>query len=246
LSLEKLKDKTFSEPDSEEDKTENQNNKQKLYEFANNQIEQIVISDTDSTLVYGIIQVNNHKQTIRLGSFESIQWLKALYYDKDEDFHSEETYNNVLSMIVAQAHQDEKTEHVPIYNRIALVDDAIYDDFCNSNWEAIQISKAGYQVVPLNEKTPIFTRKQQQNAQVVPKKGTGAALDTLLKLFRIQESDRLIFKIHLITMLLEKYPIPIMIVHGEHGSIKSTITKSVAKNFRSFRNECDFNSKNRF
>ncbi|KAG2473369.1 MAG: ATPase involved in phage/plasmid replication [Nitrosopumilales archaeon] len=229
MSLEELRGKTFSESDSKEDKPENQNNKQKLYEFAKEQIERIVISDTDSTLVYGIIQVNNHKQTIRLGSFESIQWLKALYYDKDEDFHSEETYINVLSMIVAQAHQDEKTERVPIYNRIALIDNAIYYDFCNSNWEAIKISKAGYQVVPLNEKTPIFTRKQQQNPQVMPKKGAGAALDTLLKLFRIQEADRLIFKIHLITMLLEKYPIPIMIVHGEHGSIKSTITKSVAK-----------------
>jgi len=229
LSLEELKGKTFSESNSEEDKTENQNHKQKIYEFAKSQIERIVISDTDSSLIYGIIQVNNHKQTILLGSFESIQWLKALYYEKDGDFHSEETYNNVLSMIVAQAHQDEKTERVPIYNRIALVDNEIFYDLCNSNWEAIKISKNGYQAVPLNEKTPIFTRKQQQNPQVMPKKGDGTALDKLLNLFRIQELDRPIFKIHLITMLLEKHPIPIMIVHGEHGSSKSTITRSVAK-----------------
>jgi len=228
LSLEELKGKTFSEPDAEE-KKEEENLKQKLYKFTKEQIEKIVISDSDSSLVYGIIQVNNHKETIRLGSYESVQWLKALFYTVDKDFHSDETYNNILSMIIAQAQQDDKTIRVQTYNRIALVDDVIYYDLCNSNWEAVKITKGGYEIVSLNENTPIFTRKQQQQQQHKPLKGMGDALDKLIGLFRIHESDRLIFKIHLITMLLEKYPIPMMIIHGEHGSSKSTITRSVAK-----------------
>jgi len=234
LSLEELKGKTFSESDLEKvveptEEEEKENLKQKLYKFTKEQIEKIVISDSDSSLVYGIIQVNNHKETIRLDSYKSVQWLKALYYSVDKDFHSDETYNNILSMIIAQAQQDDKTIRVQTYNRIALVDDVIYYDLCNSSWEAIKITRDGYEIVSLNENTPIFTREQQQQQQHNPLKGTGDALDKLIGLFRIQESDRLIFKIHLITMLLEKYPIPMMIIHGEHGSSKSTITRSVAK-----------------
>jgi len=226
MSLEKLKDSIFDAADVNTS-AEKKNLKQKLYEFATEQIEKIVVSDADSSMVYGIIQVNNHKETILLGSYESIQWLKALYFSVDNDFHSDDDYRNVLSMLVAQA-QQAGAATVTIYNRIAMTGDAIYYDLSSPKWEAVKITRGGYEIVSLNENTPIFSRKQQQSEQVRPKTSYKNALGQLVNLFRIQPSDSEIFKIHMITLFLEKYPIPIMVVHGEHGSAKSTITKSVA------------------
>jgi ABC-type dipeptide/oligopeptide/nickel transport system ATPase component len=73
---------------------------------------------------------------------------------------------------------------------------------------------------------PIFERKQQQKEQVKPLDNK-AALDELVNLLRIQNKDEQIFKVHLIAMCIEAYPIPLMVILGEHGSIKTTIAKSV-------------------
>jgi len=106
MSLEDLKGKIVNAADVDS-AAETKNLSQKIYEFTRNQIEQIVVSDTDSTMVCGIIQVNNHKETVQLGSYESIQWLRALYFNQDHDFHSDDVFKNVLSMLVAQAQQED-------------------------------------------------------------------------------------------------------------------------------------------
>jgi hypothetical protein len=61
----------------------------------------------------------------------------------------------------------------------------------------------------------------------MPEFGHENALDELTTLLRIPESNKILFKIHLATLFLEGYPVPIMSIIGEHGSIKSTISKSV-------------------
>jgi len=228
-SPEELKQILKDNPETEEESKEKKSLAQKIYKFAKMQIDEIVISKTDSAMVYGIIQINNHKETILLGSYESIQWLKALYFKEDSDFHSDDIYKKVLSMITAQVQQHGDAQRVDVYNRIAMTNDAIYYDLCSPKWEAIKITKHGYEIISLNENTPIFARKQQQSEQIRPKKGPENVLDSLIKLLRIQPNDAQIFKIHIITMLLERYPIPIMVIHGEHGSAKSTISKSIAR-----------------
>lgn len=230
MTLEELKGKTFGkiEPQEKND-TENQKLSIKIYNYTKKQIEKLVISDSDSSLVYGIITVNDHKETIDLGSPLAIQWLKTLYFEENGDIHSDETFSNVLSMMGAQAKQAEETQRVTIYNRIAMTGDAIYYDLCSPDWKAVKITKENYEIVKLNDDTPIFTRKQQQSPQVLPKKEKNDTLDKLIKLLRVSKPDQEIFKIHLITLFLEKYPIPMIIVSGEHGSTKSTLTRTIAR-----------------
>ncbi len=230
MTLEELRGKTFGKIEvDEKNNIDNEKLAIKIYNFTKNQIEKFVISDSDSSLVYGIITVNDHKETIDLGSSMAIQWIKTLYFEHKGEIHSDETFSNVLSMITAQARQSEETERVQIFNRLAMTDDAIFYDLCTQDWEAVKITKSGYEIVKMNENTPIFTRKQHQLPQVLPKKEKENALDNLIKLLRVPKSDQEIFKIHIITLFLEKYPIPMIIVSGEHGSTKSTLTKSIAR-----------------
>jgi len=130
-SPEELKQILKDNPETEEESKEKKNLSQKIYKFAKMQIDEIVISKTDSSMVYGIIQINNHKETILLGSYESIQWLKALYFKEDSDFHSDDIYKKVLSMITAQVQQQGDAQRVDVYNRIAMTDNAIYYDLCS-------------------------------------------------------------------------------------------------------------------
>ena len=54
-------------------------------------------------------------------------------------------------------------------------------------------------------------------------------IDELCNLLKIQQQHKQLFKIHLVSLFLESYPIPIMIFHGEQGSAKSTITSTIKK-----------------
>ena len=229
MSLEDLKEKVFTKYDINEEKEDSnsKNVSEKVYRFAREQITKIIISDTDSSLVYAIIRVNNHKETIEIKSSMACQWLKASYFKHSNEFHSDDVFSNVLSMIAAESQQDPNIPRLQIYNRIAMTEEGIYYDLCTSKWEAIKITKNGFEIVSLDENTPVFVRRQHQNSQVLPKKQKENALDELCDLLRIQNKDGIVFKVHLISQLLERYPIPIMVVHGEHGSIKSTITKTV-------------------
>lgn len=108
-----------------------------------------------------------------------------------------------------------------------MINDVLYYDLATPDWKALKITKDSVKVVSLDLSSPVFVRTQSQISQIMPVFDGKNALDDLMALLRIRLEERHVFKIHLISMFLEGFPIPIMSIVGEHGSIKSTISKSV-------------------
>lgn len=214
--------------DGKDENKENDRVTKQLYNFAKREIRKLVVADSDSSLVFGIIQTNNHIESLNLGSFRAEMWLKHEYDKAHGEIFGTESYKSALNRLVAKAmFEDSATE--TIYNRVAMVDRVIWYDLAWKDWKAIRIDEDGYKLTDLDETTPTFDRKQHQSAQVMPSPCDFDALEKLCDLLRIKKSDRFIFKIHLISMFIEKYPMPIMVITGEYGSIKTTITKTIKK-----------------
>jgi len=205
--------------------TENNSISEKLYAFASSKIKKKVLAQGDSNSVYILIENNGHTESVSLADARTKDWLRYLYYKETGENHSDESYKNALSLIRSEVLMDAVKTEV-IHNRIAMTGDAIYYDLANPDWQAVKISKTGVEIVSLNENTPIFARRQHQHAQVLPK-FKRAALGELVQLLRIPSKDRQLFMVHLVSMLVEKYPIPIMNILGEQGSNKTTLAKSV-------------------
>jgi len=216
----------------ESDKTKEKENKTvkiKLIEFAKHNIKKTVVSKSDSSKVYVLIPIKEHVESFDLASTRMKHWLKSSYYDSCHEVFSDETYKAALDLLLAKALTGDETPREIIYNRVAMVNNEIYYDLCSIDWKAVKISKKGVEVVFLGTDTPIFTRSVKQTEQTRPNlKVHGDALGELVRLLRIQDC-KTIFLVHLISLLLEKYAMPIMAITGEQGSIKSTISAAVKR-----------------
>ena len=223
-----MKGEEFGPPKKEKPKKDVDNVVQLLVKFANENITKFVVSDTDSSLVYCVIKTNNHSEACNILSYKALMWLKDAYDLENNDIFSDESYKSALSRLAARAMRD-GSDRETIYNRIAMIGDTIYYDLTNKDWEVVKIKDGQWDVIPYDPTLPIFERKQHQQAQIMPKKGNLEVMDRLCDWLRIQQKDRFMFKIHIISLFLEKYPMPIMVFTGEQGSIKTTITKTVKR-----------------
>ena len=208
-------------------KNNTQNIAKTIYEFAKSKIKRLVVSDNDSNQVFVVIQNNGHLETLDISSSKTKSWLRYSYYQKSNDNHSDEHYTNAISLIKSEAMHGSDSTRETIYTRIAMVKNIIYYDLATPDWKIVKITDSSVNVLDYNEHMPIFVRTQSQLPQVLPAASNADALTKLVKLLRIQPQDVQIIKSHIISMFVEAYPIPIMAITGEHGSIKSTLSGTI-------------------
>lgn len=225
--LSEAQQKNLNQKTQQEAKEVIKENKE-LYDFAKKKIRRTIVSKSDSNQIFAKIENNNHIETIDLNTGKARSWLLFNYKQESKKLCPSDSYKNALDAIKADALFDGTTKEV-IFTRIAQTGDAIYYDLCSPIWDLLKITKDGVKTIPYNEFSPTFMRKQSMNEQIKPVFENKNALEEIVKLLRINEEDRLIFKIHLVSMFFEGHQTPIMVIHGEHGSIKTTITKTVKR-----------------
>jgi len=220
-----------SEINNDNDKEEKQTPTQKLLRFAESNIIRTVRSFNSHSSVYGIIKINGHYRVLFLDSTECRQWLISAYLDYSGNVHGKDLYKNVLGVIIAKS----ITNQIPlekIHTRICFVNDEIFYNLCNDDYEIVKISKDGYSIIQNSLDNPLFRRKSSPLPQVKPQKNKKKhknPLNELAELLKISIENRQLFIIHVVSFFFEKIPIPIMIQQGEAGSAKSTITSTVKK-----------------
>jgi len=199
-----------------------------LYDHAQTKILKIVISQNNTEEVYAIIQNNKHVETINLASTRARHWLNNEHtkFGDSNELHTDDFYKTVTNTIISKAQMD-RTRKEKIYNRVAQLDNEIWYDLGDSKWQAIKITPEKIRTVSLNEDSPIFRRTQSLHQQVIPKKGDKKTLDKLVELLHIVEPDRLVFKVNLIALLLQGFPIPMIVFDGSSGSLKTTATSTI-------------------
>ena len=137
--LERMIGDEFGPPKKEKPKKDVDNVVQLLVKFANENITKLVVSDTDSSLVYCVIKTNNHSEARNILSYKALMWLKDAYDLENDDIFSDESYKSALSRIAARAMHDSSSRET-IYNRIAMIGDSIYYDLTKKKKEAENIN----------------------------------------------------------------------------------------------------------
>ena len=205
-----------------------ENSPTKLLELANSQIKKIVISQNNSSEVYAIVENNKHLETLNLSSRRAKSWLSNINHKQNTKakVHSEDFYKNILQTIISKA-QMEETCKEKVYSRTALVDGTLYYDLCTPNWKIVKITKDKTEIIPFSESTPIFRRTQSSYLQELPIFDELDSLEKITNLLKIKDTQ--LFKVHLVCMLLESIPVPIMFFDGEAGSMKTTTTASIKR-----------------
>src|SRR5215217_984112 len=136
------------------------------------------------------------------------------------------SFATAMGEIVATAMLEGSVEEV--YLRVAGRDGKIYVDLCNEKWEAVEISKEGWKVIPSAELPIKFVRSNAMKE--LPHPASGGSVEELRQMLTLpEESSEESWSLIMAWVMQALTPCegdyPILVLLGGHGTAKSTHTE---------------------
>jgi ABC-type oligopeptide transport system ATPase subunit len=171
--------------------------------------------------IYADVQVNQHRETHRVGNRGFAEWLEALSYKTWRRSVSRQALTDAKSTLEAMArHGEQRVEH-RVWSRVARLENRLYLDLGRPEWDAVEIDENGWRVVAA---PPVrFIRNRNMGALPIPEQG--GDLHELFELLNIEALERPLVAAFLVQALNPRKPYPLLALHGEQGSSKSTTAK---------------------
>ena len=181
---------------------------------------------------YAAVEISDHLETLPLKWSRFRNWLCRIYYNSEEDVLNNETVTNVLNILKAKAEFDGTARNLSL--RVANCSSydveeepfTIHYDLTNKDWQVIKITKDVWSV----EHAPvIFKRYSNQQPQVYPRKEYPPdVFDRFMNLINVKgEDSKLLLKCYIISLFYPDIPKPVLMLHGEQGSAKSTLQELI-------------------
>src|SRR5262249_21003381 len=132
--------------------------------------------------------------------------------------------NDALGLIEARATFD--GPEMPVHVRLAEATGHIYLDLCNPRWEVVEITPAGWSILPSGKAPARFRRSRGMLA--LPRPVHGGRVDELRGFLGIRDERQWrLLAGWLVMALRPRGPYPVLSFHGEQGSGKSTAARIV-------------------
>jgi hypothetical protein len=169
---------------------------------------------------YAQVLVDRHRETWAIRSPGFRHWLRLKFYELKGKPPASQALQDAVGTLEARAQF--KSPEAPIFIRIAESGGAIYIDLCSAQWEAIEITAQGWRVVS----DPPVRFKRSKGMHALPYPARGGSLALLRDVLNIGDDDNWILCLAwLIAACRPTGPYPILILHGEQGSAKSTTVR---------------------
>jgi hypothetical protein len=157
------------------------------------------------------------RDTVPINSKPFRHWLTGLYYRQTKKPPGTEVVNQVLGTLEAQARYDNPTRQAPV--RVAEINDAICIDLANDAREAVVIQKGQWEILEA-ESIPFYRPK---GMAALPRPVPGGNLADLRELINVASDEDWLLLLAWLTMAFRpRGPYPVLCLHGEQGSGKST------------------------
>lgn len=166
---------------------------------------------------YATLPIDGRRETWPLRTKTVKRWLSRLYYVATETAPGSQAIADALGVLEGKALFD-GLEHA-VYVRIAGAGDATYLDLGDSEWRAVEITRSGWRVVA---DPPVrFIRSRGMLPLPVP--AIGGSLDELRRFLNYGSEDDFRLMVSWLVMAMRVAgPYPVLALHGEQGSGKST------------------------
>jgi Toprim domain-containing protein len=176
------------------------------------------------------VRVENHRETWAVRSRGFKLWLTRLYYQTCHGAPNSDAMQCALNALEAIARFDGPEHQVGL--RVAGANDKIYIDLGSQDWSAVEIDAEGWRIV--TEPPVRFRRTKGMLALPLPIRG--GDVNALRPFLNVNDNKAFVLIVAwLIAALRNRGPYPILVLTGEHGTAKSTLT-------RILRALCDPNS----
>jgi hypothetical protein len=159
---------------------------------------------TPAKEAYATIPVDDHEETWPIRSVMFKRFLSKCFYDETDSALNSEAMNAALNTLEAKALYDGDEKGISV--RVAEHEGAIYLDLCNSEWQAVEITRDGWQVV---DESPVrFRRSRGLLPQPVPARG--GSIESLRDLLNVEDSTWILIVAWLVAALRPRGPYPLL------------------------------------
>jgi hypothetical protein len=175
---------------------------------------------TPDGIGYASIDVGGYRETWPLRSRAFRRHLQGEHYRRSGSVPSTQGLQDALDLLEARAVYDGPEQ--PVFIRVASCVNAVYLDLCNSEWEAIEVTADSWRVV-----TDPPVRFRRANGMLpLPHPIRGGSLEELRRCINVPTEEQWILCASwLVGALRPSGPYPILVVNGEQGSAKSTLSR---------------------
>jgi hypothetical protein len=166
---------------------------------------------------YVSIPVNAHRENWPVYSTHFKQWLGRMYYNTEKVAPRAQAMQDALNVIAGCAQYE--GEERPVFTRVGERDGDIYLDLADAAWRAIKVTSDGWQII---NQPPVCFRRARAMAPL-PEPAHGGNLDELWQFINApSQADKVLIASWLVTSLRPRGPYPILGLHGEQGTGKTT------------------------
>jgi hypothetical protein len=159
---------------------------------------------------------NGHQEVAALRSKQFRTWLSRQYFLEHRKVPGSQALQDAIGTLEGQAIHDGELR--AIFIRIGEQDGKVYLDLCNAQWQVVEISRDGWQVL---DESPVMFRRAKAMLPL-PLPVPGGRIDELREFVNMTDDDWVLFLAWLVTALRPTGPYPVLCVQGEHGSGKSS------------------------
>ncbi|MCX7429185.1 MAG: hypothetical protein NTW96_26605 [Planctomycetia bacterium] len=171
---------------------------------------------TPSKDAYATFPVGEHLETWPIRSKVFKRFLAKQFFEECGKAINSEALGAAINLIEAQALFD-GGEHL-VHVRVAEHDGKVYLDLCNPDWQAVEISPAGWRMI---SESPVKFRRSA-GMLPLPAPESGDSLDELRTFLNVEDSTWPLVVAWLVAALRPRGPYPVLALFGEQGSAKST------------------------
>jgi hypothetical protein len=171
--------------------------------------------------VYARLKVKKHLECFPTKSRQFRMWMHHLFYRETGRAPSSEGYKGARGVLEAMGMFDGSENKT--FLRVAEHDGSIFLDLANSQWEAVQITPHGWEVVRGHDARIIRFKGMRPIARPVQPSDTGEAIRLLRNHINVDHEGFVITVGWLLQALRPTGPYPVLAITGEAGAAKSTM-----------------------
>jgi hypothetical protein len=171
---------------------------------------------------FATIPVNHHLETYPLRSRGFRTWLSKCFFDEHHRAASGEAVNTAVQTLEGIARFQCAERAVGV--RVQGYRDNVYLDLANVGWQVAEVSTVGWRIIEARDCPVRFRRPRGMLALPLPE--PGGKIGELQRFLNVRgEDDFLLMTAWLVGALHPTGPYPLLALHGEQGSAKTTTAR---------------------
>lgn len=191
----------------------------KLIELAKN----VEVFHTPDDEPYASFRINGHLETWRIKSRGFRDFLTRLLYKSERKAPNAQSIQDAINLFASRARFEGKTREVHL--RIAQCEGAIYLDLVDDAWRVVRVDNEGWHIIA-SELAPARFRRTT-GMLPLPDPIQGYSIDTLRNFVNVTDHQWPLLLGVLVAYFRPNYAFPLLALHGEQGSAKSTTARIV-------------------